>query len=216
MSSNDGAQQWIVLAQILRPQGRKGEVLAELLTDFPERFAEHPQVWLAPAGFADSGVPAADFSAKLEAAEVAAHWLPLGRNAGRVVLHFAGVDSIEKAEHLYGKEVVVPLADRLPLEPGAAYTSDLAGCTIYDHGRAIGIVSEVHFATTPDGGRRLEEAAPLLAVIGAEGNEILIPFVTAFLEDLDLPAKSIRMKLPEGLVEVNQGEINQTGRAGKD
>ena len=48
----DPTSQWIVLAQILRPQGRKGEVLADLFTDFPERFDEHPGVWLAPSGFA--------------------------------------------------------------------------------------------------------------------------------------------------------------------
>ena len=53
MSLMESASQWIVLAHILRPQGRKGEVLADLFTDFPDRFSQHPRVWLAPAGFAD-------------------------------------------------------------------------------------------------------------------------------------------------------------------
>ena len=42
---------WIVLAHLLRPQGRKGELLAELLTDFPERFKEQKRVFLAKPDF---------------------------------------------------------------------------------------------------------------------------------------------------------------------
>jgi 16S rRNA processing protein RimM len=201
----DSPTQWIVLAQILRPQGRRGEVLADLFTDFPERFAEHPEVWLAPAGFADRAEAEAPADPKLlpQPASVAAHWLPVGKNAGRVVLHFAAVDSIEQAERLAGKEVLVPRTERVALEPGAAYISDLVGCTLYDGDRSLGVVDSVQFPTSSDGTRRLEEAAPLLAVTSHEGDEILIPYVAAFLRDLDVVAKSIRMELPEGLVEVN-------------
>jgi 16S rRNA processing protein RimM len=196
----DSAPQWIVLAQILRPQGRKGEVVADLYTDFPERFDGQPRVWLAPPGFADQ--PSADTKAT-QPAEVISHWLPVGRNAGRVVLHFAGVDSIEQAEKLAGKEVVVPATERVPLEPGAAYISDLVGCTVYDRDRALGIVDAVQFPTSPDGARRLEEAAPLLSIQPPEGDEILVPFANAFLLELDVAGKTIRMALPEGLAEIN-------------
>jgi 16S rRNA processing protein RimM len=202
----DSATQWIVLAQILRPQGRRGEVLADLFTDFPERFAERPEVWLAPAGFADraeAGTVADDPKAIPRAASIAAHWLPVGKNAGRVVLHFAGVETIEQAEGLAGMEVVVPSTERLALEPGAAYISDLVGCTVYDHGRPLGTVDSVEFPTSPDGTRRLEDAAPLLAVTSPDGDEILVPYASVFLRELDLGARSIRMELPEGLVEIN-------------
>lgn len=201
MQPMDSTSQWIVLAHILRPQGRKGEVLADLFTDFPERFGEHPHVWLAAPGVAER---ASSETAEMKPAEVASHWLPVGRNAGRIVLHFAGVDSIEKAEQLGGKEVIVPLTERLPIESGAAYISDLIGCTVYDHDRSLGVVDSVEFPTTPDGSRRLEDAAPLLAITSPEGNEILIPFASAFLLELDTAAKSIRMALPEGLAEINQ------------
>ena len=197
------ASQWIVLAHILRPQGRKGEVLADLFTDFPERFDQHPHVWLAPPGYADQHAGDAA-SASAQQAEVAAHWLPVGKNAGRIVLHFAGIDSIEKAERLAGKEVIVPLTERLPLETGAAYISDLVGSTVYDRDVALGVVESVQFPTSSDGTRRLEEAAPLLAITSPEGDEILIPFASAFLLKLDLAAKSIRMALPEGLTEINR------------
>jgi 16S rRNA processing protein RimM len=199
------AKQWIVLAQILRPQGRKGEVLADLFTDFPDRFAQHPQVWLAPSGFAEGTqtVGASDGSNPPQQFEVAAHWLPVGRNAGRIVLHFDGVETIEQAGRLSGKEVLVPLDERLPLEPGTAYISDLIGCTVYDGITAVGIVGSVQFSTSADGSRRLDEAAPLLAITSPQGNEVLVPFVNEFILGVDLAAKSIRMALPEGLAEIN-------------
>jgi 16S rRNA processing protein RimM len=204
MSLMESAAQWIVLAHILRPQGRKGEVLADLFTDFPERFDQHPRVWLAPLGFADQAVTGLAAGAGVESAEVASHWLPMGKNAGRIVFHFAGTDSIEKAEQLAGKDVLVPLTERMPLAPGAAYVSDLIGCTVYDRGQALGVVESVEFPTSPDGSRRLEEAAPLLAVKSPRGDEVLVPFVSSFLQDIDLGAKSIRMALPEGLAEINR------------
>jgi 16S rRNA processing protein RimM len=202
----DPNPEWIVLAHILRPQGRKGEVLADLLTDFPARFASHPHVFLAPAGLTE---PASPGSAPLtppllpQPAEVASHWLPVGKNAGRVVLQFAGIDTIEQAETLAGKQVVVPFTERVALEPGAAYISDLIGCTVYDRGQPIGLVEAVEFPTSPDGTRRLEDAAPILAVASPDGNEILIPFANAFILELDLPARAIRMSLPEGLTQIN-------------
>jgi 16S rRNA processing protein RimM len=200
----ESASQWIVLAHILRPQGRRGEVLADLFTDFPERFGQHPQVWLAPQGFAEHVAAGSIAGTAAEPVEVTSHWLPVGRNAGRIVLHFAGIDTIELAQQLAGKDVLVPLAERMPLSPGAAYISDLVGCTVYDRGLALGVVESVQFPTTPDGLRRLEDAAPLLAVMPMDGSEILIPFANEFLLDLDVAAKSIRMALPEGLAEINR------------
>jgi len=231
MNAMASASQWIVLARILRPQGRKGEVLADLFTDFPERFRRQPRVWLAPQGFADSPAadqiagdptptdPASDIPtpitpiASARVAEVASHWLPVGRNAGRIVLHFTGIDSIEQATHLAGYEVLVPLAERTPLDDDAAYISDLIGCTVYDRGQPIGTVAGIQFPTTPDGARRLDDAAPLLVLTSPSGDELLVPFARAFLVELDPAAKSIRMALPEGLAELNLQPNNPPNRA---
>ena len=195
-------QQWVVLAQLLRPQGRKGEILAELLTDFPERFEDQKRVFLAPAGF--SGPESA-----ARVAEVASFWLPLGRNEGRIVLHLSGIDSINDAEPLSGLEVIVPATERRELEEDSSYISDLVGCTLIDLANegtpvSVGMVTDVHFATTPDGNRRLSEAAPLLAVETPEGDEVLVPFVKAFIRSLNPEAKRIEMSLPPGLLEVNR------------
>jgi 16S rRNA processing protein RimM len=188
---------WIVLAHLLRPQGRKGEVLADLFTDFPERFDDQRRVFLAAPGFQGE-------ASKARSAEVVAFWLPVGKNEGRIVLQFAGIESISDAESVAGLEVIVPREERLPLDEEAVYISELIGCTVYDGPLPVGVVEDVQFAMTPDGGRRLSEAAPLLAVTSLSGDEVLIPFAKAFLVQVDTEAKRIEMTLPEGLVEVNR------------
>jgi 16S rRNA processing protein RimM len=188
---------WIVLAHLLRPQGRKGEVLAELFTDFPERFEKQTRVFLAPSGFAGEESAA-------RAAEVVGFWLPVGKNEGRVVLQLAGIQTISDAETVAGLDVLVPREERLPLDDDSVYISELIGCTVYDGTTAVGVVGDVQFATTADGARRLTDAAPLLEVESAAGDKILIPFVKAFLVAVNTESKRIEMKLPEGLVEINR------------
>lgn len=205
MTLAEDSSQWTVLAHLLRPQGRKGELLAELLTDFPERFDSRENLYLVPAGFSGSQSAARPVT-------VASFFLPVGRNAGRIVLALKGVDSIEAAEKLAGMEIVVPDTDRVPLEDDATYISDLVGCAVYDVSSAsgdigqvlVGTVTDVQFALTPDGGRRLDEAAPLLELAGVDGDEVLIPFAKAYLVAFDPAAKTLKMALPPGLIEINR------------
>jgi 16S rRNA processing protein RimM len=198
-TSSDLSVGWVTLAHLLRPQGRKGEILAELFTDFPERFDDRTRVFLAKPGFTGTETEARDIS-------VTSHWLPVGRNHGRVVLGFEGIDSIEKAEELAGLDVLIPASDRVELEDDAEYISDLIGCMVYDSGVAVGTVTDVEFPTTPDGTRRLDEAAPLLSVLTDDGDEVLIPYVQSFLVALLPEQKRIDMVLPVGLVDVNRSE----------
>jgi 16S rRNA processing protein RimM len=188
---------WIVVAHLLRPQGRKGELLAELFTDFPERFETQKRVFLAAPGFEGE-------AAEARPAEVVGFWLPVGKNEGRVVLQFAGIDSITDAESIAGKDVLVPHEERLPLDDESIYISELLGCTVYDGSLPVGVVEDVQFAMTADGGRRIDDAAPLLAVRSSAGDEILVPFAKVFLVAVDTIAKRIDMTLPEGLVDVNR------------
>ena len=102
----EAADAWVWLAQIRRPQGRKGEVFAEILTDFPEKFAERKQLWLLPAlapakaGAVAGARPTAQTPRQVELQN---HWL----HKGGVVLHFAQVDSISAAELLAGMIVAI-------------------------------------------------------------------------------------------------------------
>ena len=195
--SSPASMEWTQLAHLLRPQGRRGEVLAELLTDFPDRFESGARVYLAKPGFAGAAENA-------RAIAVAGRWLPVGRNQGRIVLALAGIDSIEKAEELAGLDVLVPAAERIELEDDAEYISDLIDCVVYDGEAKVGRVTGVEFPATADGSRRLAGAAPLLTVETDAGNEVLIPYVESFLVKLSAQEKRIEMKLPEGLVELNR------------
>jgi 16S rRNA processing protein RimM len=181
---------WVTLAHLLRPQGRKGELLAELLTDFPERFGErHTVSLLKPDG-------------TTETADIEAHWLPVGKNAGRVVLKFTGIDSITDAERIAGFEVVIPREERAPLDEDEQYIADLIGCTLIDGEHVVGIVDDIHIPTNT-AGARLSEAAPLLVVSSPGGDELLIPFAKAWIQLIDTEARRIEMRLPEGLLEIN-------------
>jgi 16S rRNA processing protein RimM len=177
---------------VLGPQGRRGEVLAELHTDFPERFEERCQL----SGFsADGG---------RRELQLVDHWF----HKGGVVLKFAGVDSISDAERLAGLELQVPREARTELDAGAAYVSEIVGCEVWvmnaDGRRLLGTVKEVQFGAGE---------APLLVVgCGLSGGrkadaeseqEFLVPYAEEFVTLADFERRRIEMKLPEGLLDLN-------------
>ena len=59
-------------------------------------------------------------------------WSEVWEHAGALVFKFQGVDSIHDAEKLRGAEVQVPPAERVELEPGEYFHSDLIGCEVRD------------------------------------------------------------------------------------
>ena len=113
---------------------------------------------------------------------------------GLLVLKFTGVDSISDAETLVGSELQVPRSQRSELPAGWKYVSDLVGCVVLDHGRQIGRLEDVQFGAGE---------APLLIVRDAAKRLLEVPFAEAYLEGVDVERKQVRMKLPEGLLEVN-------------
>jgi len=192
------AEQWVWLARIRRPQGRKGEVFADILTDFPEKFAERRRLWLVPEP-ADSSV-SKNPPAYAREVELIAHWT----HKGGIVLHFAGVDSISAAETLIGLGVAIPRSQRAPLAADEAYIGDLLGCTLVDvsgtEPAPVGTIEDVDTTAGP---------APILIVRGQSSDtpnrapEILVPFAKAYLRRLDLEAMRVEMALPEGLIDLN-------------
>jgi len=110
-----------------------------------------------------------------------------------LILKFASIDSISDAEALAGCELQVRQSERAKLEPGWAYVSDLVGCVVFDGEREIGEVHDVQFGAGE---------APLL-LVKAGSKEYEIPYAEAYLIGADLVRKKIRMKLPEGMLEVN-------------
>lgn len=168
---------------MLGPQGRRGEVLADLHTDFPERFEDRRQLWgLAPDG-------------SRQELHLEEHWF----HKGGVVLKFAGVNSISDADRLAKWEIQVPSDQRSELEPGSAYVNEIVGSDVWinDGQRFLGRVSEVQFGAGE---------APLLVVklpVCALQNEVLVPFAEEFVKKFDVAGKRIDMQLPEGLLELD-------------
>ena len=180
----------MTLARTVRAQGRRGEILADLFTDFPEQFTDGAELSLLRGDGTRNTVA------------VESYWMPTGRNAGRVVLKLAGCESITEAESLTGCDLQIAAADRVALASDTYYVSDLVGCVLSDGDSVIGTVIDLHFPHDSEG-HRLSEAAPLFVVARADADELLIPFVNAFVERIDIARKTIQMHLPHGLMEVN-------------
>ena len=161
----------------MKTQGRHGEVAVELHSNVPDRF--HPGLRLFAL---------AENEIRREL-QVEGLW----PHKGQLVLKFAGVDSISDAEALIGCELQVPRRQRAQLESGWTYISDLIGCVVFDSGREIGRVDDVKFGAGE---------APLL-IVRAEKKEREIPYAEAYLEGVSLEQKQIRMRLPEGMLELD-------------
>ena len=192
---------WFPIARLLRPQGRRGELLADPLSDLPGLFDNQHDVVLSAA---DASAPTPG-AAPLRIEE---HFFPTGKNAGRVVLKLSGCDSISAAEALAGQQLFIARSQLPALDPGTFFVGDLLGCTLYDAASPntpAGTVVDVEFATAPDGRTRLEDAAPLLSIEltnqPPDAEPILVPLVLAWIDTIDIAARRITMHLPEGLLE---------------
>lgn len=171
--------EFITLARVIKTQGRHGEVAAEVHSDVPDRFAEGMKL----SALSKSG----DSRREVQIEDLWPH-------KGLLVLKLAGIDSISDAEALIGSELQVPQAERAELEQGWNYVSDLVGCAVFDHGNEIGRIEDVQLGAGE---------APLLIVAGTGGKKYDVPFAEAYLEGVNLPLRQVRLKLPEGMLEIN-------------
>ena len=161
---------WISVAQLGKPRGIRGEITGYSLSSKPERFARLKTVRLL-----------SDAPVTCEVEEVREH-------AGALVFKFAGVDTMTDAEKLRGAEVQVPVSERIELEPGEYFHSDLVGCEVREKGsgRVVGKVTSFEEYGGP----------PLLEI---DHGKLLIPFVKAICVDIRPQEKLILTELPEGL-----------------
>jgi 16S rRNA processing protein RimM len=204
LSANPEAKRrWVQVARILRPRGNKGEVVAELLTDFPERFSNLKQIWCRK----DDAEP--------QVAELQHFWVDRN-HPGKGVFHFAGCQTISEAERLRGYEVLLPLEERVRLPAGRYFVTDLIGSTVFEAGetqsklaspacrleqvpRVLGTVRDVYFPGEGVAG------TPLLRVETANG-ELLIPLAEDICTLIEITARRIEVRLPQGLGELNAPE----------
>lgn len=165
----------VVIAKIVKTRGLRGEVVAELMTDFPERFEGLDDVIAAmPNGSCRELKIEGFFFQK-----------------GRIVLKFAGFDSVEAGEELRNADVCVPETETVHLETDEYFDWQLEGCTVETiTGEVVGQVREL----MRTGGTEV------LVVDGAE-KEYLIPFAESICTVVDVENKMIRIDPPEGLLD---------------
>jgi len=192
---------WVIVARILRPRGNKGEVAAELLTDFPERLTQLRDAFLARG----------DSEPRRQA--IKSCWLSQNHR-GQAVFHFEGFASISDAEKLRGLDVLLPFEQRVALPAGHYFVSDLIGCSVFENPASPGVLSsspclassappflgtvrDVQFSGEGVGG------TPLLAVDTSQ-EELLIPLAEDICTSINIAARRIDVVLPDGLRDLNR------------
>jgi len=174
----DAQPSLIAVARIARTRGNRGEVLADLYTDFPDRFRLLNEVWLV----SDSG--------QRQLLILENFW----EHKGRQVLKFVGVDSISAAEAYVGCWVEIPADRAMPLPEGTYFDHDLVGCAVEDtRGNKIGIVTEV-----------LRIAGNSQLVVKSTDREVLIPAVESICVRISPEEKQILIDPPEGLLDLSK------------
>ncbi|MGB9178055.1 MAG: ribosome maturation factor RimM [Pyrinomonadaceae bacterium] len=172
----DAPDDLIAVAKAVKTRGLRGEIVADLLTDFPERFEGLEElIAVAPDG-------------KRIRLRLEEHWL----HQDRIVFKFEGYDSIEAASALVGYELTVPESERVELEEDEFYDWELVGCRVETvEGEQLGRVREVLRTGAND----------VLVVEGDAKREYLIPLAEEICVRVDIEEKLIRVDAPEGLLE---------------
>jgi 16S rRNA processing protein RimM len=173
----------VLVGRVARAHGIRGQVVVNPETDFvAERFRHGAQVWTRVDG-REQALTIVD--ARVE-----------GR---RPILAFDGYATVEAADSLAGVELRVPESTLQPLPAGSYYLHQLTGCRVETaEGEAVGTVVRV------EGGA----GSAVLAVDGARG-EVLVPLAQEICVGIDVDARVIRVRLPEGLLELNETKASR-------
>ena len=173
---DDAASELVVIARAVRTRGLKGEIVAELLTDFPERFEDVDElVLVSPQGERTTN--------RLED-----YWF----QNDRVVLKISGYDDVDTAKELVGFAFAVPESETFPLPADHYYDWQLEGCTVTTGTESIGQVKSV----LRTGG------AEILVVTDNSDRERLIPLADSIVVEVDTGRKTIVVDPPEGLLDL--------------
>ena len=156
----------VLIGRVVKPQGRRGEILVHPHSDRPERFPGLKKAFVPGPGSEPQEV------------RVTSSW----PHKGRYVLKLEGVDSIDEAERLRGYELRIAEDELAPLPEGSFYYYQLTGLRVADaDGAELGVVEEV---------METGAGAPILVVRGPAG-ETLVPLATRFVRKIDLAGEQI-------------------------
>lgn len=169
----DPATEWLAIGRISKPHGIHGELVVEVLTDFPERLQPGIEV-----GFGSEG------PSSLRRVHTV-RW-----HKGGWLVALVGVFRREEADALRGCFVFLPAQPREALPPSYYYEHDLVGSTCQDRsGTELGTVDSLVF-----GG-----AQTLLVVRSSAGSEVLVPFISPIVVAVNPATRCIVLDPPRGL-----------------
>ncbi len=159
------------VAEVVAPRGLRGELKAHILTDFPQRFRRSLTVYLG-----DNKVPYVVERARLQ--------------KGWLYLKLQNCDTAEEAEKLRGQKVYVSLADAVPPPEGEYYWFQIIGLQVRtEEGENLGKVVDI-----------LQTGSNDVYVVQGHRGEVLIPALEDVIQQVDLEAGLLLVKLPEGLL----------------
>ena len=166
----------VIVARAVRTRGLKGELVAELLTDFPERFESLEElIAVSPDG-------------ERQTVKLENFWF----QNGRVILKIESFDDVDSARVFIGFDFAVPEADRVQLEADEYYDWELEGCTVSTvDGDSVGIVSSI-----------MKTGGTEILVVSDAEVERLVPLAASIVKDIDRANKRILIDPPPGLFEL--------------
>jgi len=187
----------LVVGQIGKPHGIRGEVSVTVRTDEPEeRFVagavfttEVPRDRRVSTGPARSASPGFEYKVPAELGLESLRW-----HQGKVIAQFEGVYHRNVAEALRGVLLQVDSATVAePDDPDEFHDHQLAGLAVMSvGGDVLGEVERIEHAPASD----------LIVLKKAGGGTALIPFVSQFVPTVDLAAGRVLVDLPEGLLDL--------------
>lgn len=167
---------YLILGEILRPHGVRGEVRMRIITDYPERLPDLKTVYLGKS-------PDDKQISPVKLTHVRFH-------KDYALLTIKGYNNRNDADALRKQLVMVDLANAVPLEDGEYYLFQLVGLTVVANDVTIGIVKEV-----------LQTGANDVYILESDTHgELLIPAHDETIDKIDFDAEIITMTLPEGLL----------------
>jgi 16S rRNA processing protein RimM len=174
----DDLPESVAVGRVLRPHGVRGEVVVQVLSDVPGRFDKGSRV----VGVREGAPPVT-----LTVAVSRPH------KTGAVV-RFEGFEDPDQADELRGLDLEVPRSEVPPAPPGTYYQYELLGCLCRHQGEEgeelLGRVVEV-----------VEDGGGLMLIVAGEGRRVPVPFVQAFLREVDVESGRIDLSLPPGFLE---------------
>lgn len=166
-SPDKGEPIFLIIGRIRKPHGVKGEVLFEVITDFPERIKEGITIFI--------GAQKKEY--KVES---------IRTHQSHLLLKLHGLNTCEDVEQFRNQMVYVRTANIPKLPENEYYHHELIGMSVLEDGKLIGDVREV-----------LETGANDVLVVMVNQDEILIPFIKQVILNVDKKEKTISVKMQE-------------------